>query len=92
MRVFRQTVAGVDPPLVAAISQPVEDRSLRNTRPRALLANGRSQKLLPTTETDGSPDSLLEGGVSCELVSEVKFASRAPMGRFHGDWERFLVP
>jgi len=37
-------------------------------------------------------DSPLEGGVSCELVSEVKFASRAPMGRFHGDWERFLVP
>ena len=61
MRVLRQTVAGVDPPLVAAISQPVEDRSLRNTRPRALLANGRSQKLLPTTETDGSPDSPLEG-------------------------------
>ena len=42
--------------------------------------------------TDGLRDSPLEGGVSCELVSEVKFASRAPMGRFHGDWERFLVP
>jgi len=40
----------------------------------------------------GLLDSPLEGGVSCELVSEVKFASRAPMGRFHGDWERFLVP
>src|SRR5262249_47674910 len=26
------------------------------------------------------PDSLPEGGVSCELVSEVKFASRAPNG------------
>ena len=37
-------------------------------------------------------DSPLEGGVSFELVSEVKFASRAPMGRFQGDWERFLVP
>src|SRR6516162_74360 len=33
-------------------------------------------------------DSPLEGGVSCELVSEVKFASRAPMGRFHGDCRR----
>jgi len=27
-----------------------------------------------------------------EIVRKVKFASRAPMGRFHGDWERFLVP
>src|SRR6516165_7964198 len=48
--------------------------------------------LEPTARRGGvesSHDSPLEGGVSCELVSEVKFASRAPMGRFHGDWERF---
>ena len=53
--------------------------------------------LVPTAERSRGPafaitefatDSPLEGGVSCELVSEVKFASRAPMGRFHGDCRR----
>ena len=52
----------------------------------------RSKKIAPIGMPKAGhwfvPDSPLEGGVSCELVSEVKFASRAPMGRFHGDCRR----
>ena len=53
---------------------------------------GQAADRAPPLRNQKFADSPLEGGVSCELVSEVKFASRAPMGRFHGDWERFLVP
>jgi len=39
-----------------------------------------------------APDSLLEGGVGCELVSEKENSERRQIGRFYEDWERFLMP
>ena len=48
-------------------------------------ATDRAVRTRPHQRNRKFADSRVEGGVSCELVSEVKFASRAPMGRFHRD-------
>ena len=62
---------------------PNREQLIRRRTRHSELARRRAE-----SRTKFAEDSSLEGGVSCELVSEVKFASRAPMGRFHGDCRR----
>jgi len=52
----------------------------------------RTRRRSPAVRDRKFADSSLEGGVSCELVSEKENSERRQIGRFYEDWERFLMP
>ena len=61
--------------------------------PFAVQTGAKAPGFSPTApEFTAETDSPLEGGVSCELVSEKENSERRQIGRFYEDWERFLMP
>jgi hypothetical protein len=63
-----------------AFAQPLPRLTQAAKAPRRKTNCGAPCIDLPPPPDRKFADSPLEGGVSCELVSEVKFASRAPNG------------